>query len=568
MKRKINLNRPKISADEIAQRQNFDSVLKATTTAGKPFFKKPWFLSGIVIATVAIVTTVALLNKSQNIPNSDQASFEQQNDSLALEQVYSLEQAKPCIAPPIDGLNIPYTTYKVLAENGGKFEFKTGSILTVPKNAFVDSNGNVVKGEVEIRYREFHDMVDVFVAGIPMTYDSAGTRYHFESAGMMEMRAYQNGKEVAIAKDKSINIEMSSNDADPKHNLYLLDTVQNNWACLGKDKIVKATEPEKSEAKTMIPLNETPEYKTIEAKKEEVKTVKEEKIAALPKIPAEPKKPAKVNASKYTFNIDVNSKEFPELAVYKGVLFEVGDENKNFDKSMYDIIWDAASIKNGTKKNENYLLTLLKGTKKYDLIVYPVFEGKNYETAIKSFQEKFEKYTAVLENRKAEEKKIEAEYLAKVAEYQKRQEEMARQWKEKQDEAFKALDTEQKVKRVFAINNFGVYNCDNPNAYPTGVACTAELKNDLNKKLHVYDVFLVEKGRNAMFSFTRNPVTNFSFDPTAKNILWTVEHGVLYYLKPEDFDKIKNGNGTRDIQLNKAAEKFSNAEEMKTFFGI
>lgn len=568
MKRKINLNRPKISADEIAQRQDFDSVLKANATANKPFFKKPWFLSGVVVATVAVISTIALLNKEEPDTKTDLAIIETQHDSLALEKVYSEELSKPCIAPPIDGLNIPYTTYKVIAENGGKFEFKTGSIFTIPKNAFIDKNGNAIKGEVEIRYREFHDMVDVFVAGIPMTYDSAGTRYHFESAGMLEMKAYQNGTEVGMAKNKSINIEMASNDADPKHNLYLLDTAQNNWACLGKDKIVKPVASEKLEKKEPVSFNSSSEYKTLETKKAEAKIVREEKIAALPKAPAEPKKPAKVNAAKYTFDIDVNTKEFPELAVYKGVLFEVGDENKNFDKSMYDVIYDNASIKNGTRKNENYLLTLLKGSKKIDLIVYPVFEGKNYETAIKAFQEKFEKYTSVLESRKAEEKKIEAEYLAKVAEYQKRQEEMAKRWKEKQDEAFKALDTEQKVKRVFAINNFGVYNCDNPNAYPSGVACTAELKNDLNKKLHVYDVFLVEKGRNAMFSFARNPVTNFSFDPLAKNILWTVEHGALYYLKPEDFDKIKNGNGTRDIQLKRVAEKFSNADEMKTFFGI
>jgi len=566
MNRKINLNRPELSADEIAKRKNFDSILKANVKVSKPLIKKPWFLSSIVVATVAIVTTAVLLNKNDVNPTTSNTTI---NDSLALEKFYATEEAKPCIAPPIDSLNIPYTTYKVMAETGGTFEFKTGSTFTVPKNAFVDQNGNVIKGEIEIRYREFHDMVDVFVAGIPMTYDSAGTRYHFESAGMLEMLAYQNGKEVGMAKDKSINIEMASNDANPKHNLYILDTVQNNWACLGKDKIVKPTKPiENFNNDVPVKFNETPEYKSIETKKEDAKIVKEEKIAALPKVPSEPKKPAKVNASKFTFNIDVNPKEFPELAVYKGVLFEVGDENKSFTTNMYDITWDAATIKSGTKKDVNYLLTLQKGSKKYDLVVYPVFEGKNHETAMKTFQEKFEKYESVLEKRQAEEKKIEAEYLAKVAAYQKDLEEKERKWRAAQDEAFKSMDTEQKVKRVFAINNFGVYNCDNPHAYPTGVVCTAKLNNDAEKKLEIYDVFLVEKGLNAMFTYSRNPVVKFSFDPKAKNILWTVEHGKLYYLKPEDFNNFKNGVGTTDIKMHAVQQKFANADEMKAFFEI
>jgi hypothetical protein len=566
MNRKINLNRPEVSAEEIAKRKNFDSVLKANVKVSKPLIKKPWFLSSIVVATVAIVTTAVLLNKNNVNQTTSNTTV---NDSLALEKFYKTEEAKPCIAPPIEGLNIPYTTYKVMAENGGTFEFKTGSTFTVPKNAFADQNGTIIKGEVEIRYREFHDMVDVFVAGIPMTYDSAGTQYHFESAGMLEMLAYQNGKEVGMAKDKSVTIEMASNDANPKHNLYLLDTVQNNWACLGKDKIVKPTKStENFNSDVPVKFNETPEYKSIETKKEEAKIIKEEKIAALPKVPAEPKKPAKVNASKFTFNIDVNPKEFPELAVYKGVLFEVGDENKSFTANMYDITWDAATIKSGTKKDVNYLLTLQKGSKKYDLVVYPVFEGKNHETAMKAYQEKFDKHETVLEKRQADEKKIEVEYLAKVAEYKKNQLELERKWKAAQDEEFKSLDTEQKVKRVFAINNFGVYNCDNPHAYPTGVVCIAKLNNDIDKKLEIYDVFLVEKGLNAMFTYSRNPVVKFSFDPKAKNILWTVEHGKLYYLKPEDFNNFKNGIGTSEIKMHAVQQKFANAEEMKAFFEI
>src|ERR1017187_213247 len=91
------------------------------------------------------------------------------------------------------------------------------------KNSFVDESGKLLNGEIELRYREFHDAFDFFVAGIPMTYDSAGVRYQFASAGMMEMQAYQNGKKVNMATGKSINIELASNYKGTEYNLYKLD---------------------------------------------------------------------------------------------------------------------------------------------------------------------------------------------------------------------------------------------------------------------------------------------------------------------------------------------------------
>ncbi len=572
MKRKVNLNRPEISSAEIAKRKNFDSVLKQSANVGaKPLIKKPWFLSSVVAVTIAIVTTVVLMNQDkksdQHVENQEQISS---SDSLALLAFYKEEEAKPCIAPPIKGLNVHYTTFKVIAEKGATLDYKTGSKIIIPKNAFADENGKLLKGEVELRYREFHDAVDFFVSGIPMTYDSAGVKYQFESAGMIEVLAYQNGKQVNMAPEKAIDIEMASDYKGTEYNFYKLDTMANNWSCLGKDK-VKAN-PEKSSAsdikKEIVSIEETPEYKTFETKKVEAKKEKEVQMAALPKPIAEPAKPAQVKKGKFTFNLEVDAKEFPELSVYKGLLFEVGDENTNFNKSMYDITWDEASVKEGNKSGENYNLTLKKGLKKYDIIVYPVFEGKNYETAMKTYQEKFNKYKVTLDKRIADEKKAEEVYQAKVAEYQRKQEELARAYKQKQEEAYRQMETTQKVMRAFTVSSFGVYNCDNPSVYPKGILCVANIKNDLNKNLLCYDVYLVDKQKNGLFTYYRNPLTSFSFNPKSKNMLWTVEHGVLYWLKPEQFSSITASMKMQDLVLSKVDQKFENVEEMKAYFNF
>lgn len=533
----------------------------------QPIYKNTWFLVGAVAIAIA---SIFALSKSSNKKDANQ---EQVNvgDSLALATFYKKEEAKPCIDPPLDGVNIPYTMYTVNAETGGTFDFKTGSKIIVPKNAFVDENGNMLKGEIELRYREFHDVVDFFVAGIPMTYDSAGVRYHFESAGMMEMQGYQNGKQVNMAIGKSIHIELASNYKGTEYNLYQLDTLKNNWSCLGKDKVVEQAAPKsagKKEMAEIASIQETPPYKILETKKVEIQKEKENKIAALPKVPVTPIKPEEADKDKYTFNLEVDSKEFPELALFKGLLFEVGAENKTFNKAMYDITWDEAIVKEGNKKGENYLLTLKKGPKKYDLVVYPVFEGKNYEIAMKDYKEKFNKYNTVLEKRKVEEKRYEEEYEIKLAALKKQQQALELKWKEEEARQFASADTEQKVKRMFAINKFGVYNCDNPLAYPTGITCLANLLNEKNEMVMCYDVFLVDRAKNALFSYAKNPITKFSFNPQSSNLLWTVENGVLFWFKPEQFADVNGAGGSSDLKMHRVDQKFKTAEELKVFFNF
>ena len=83
-----------------------------------------------------------------------------------------------------------------------------------------------------------------------------------------------------------------------------------------------------------------------------------------------------------------------------------------------------------------------------------------------------------------------------------------------------------------------------------------------------YDVYLVDKEKNGLFTYMRNPVTNFSFNPKSKNMLWTVEHGVLYWLKPEQFNSITANSGAKDLLLNKVDQKFETVEEMKAYFNF
>ena len=153
----------------------------------------------ISIATVAVVVSIA----SVKYPLKE-------NNSTAAENK---------VKPPLKNVNVNFENYLVDANQKTILKYQTGSIIKIPNDAFVDKNGKPVFGKVIIKYREFHDPADFFVSGIPMTYDSAGVQYHFESAGMLEILAFQKGKPVFVDPAKKIVIEMVSSQGDDKYNI-------------------------------------------------------------------------------------------------------------------------------------------------------------------------------------------------------------------------------------------------------------------------------------------------------------------------------------------------------------
>jgi hypothetical protein len=78
----------------------------------------------------------------------------------------------------------------------------------------------------------------------------------------------------------------------------------------------------------------------------------------------------------------------------------------------------------------------------------------------------------------------------------------------------------------------------------------------------------VDKQKNALFTFSKNPVASFTFNPQSKNMLWTVENGVLYWLKPEQFNSITGSNGSSDLMMNRVDRKFNSVDELKTYFNF
>ncbi|MBL4705257.1 MAG: hypothetical protein JKY54_12100 [Flavobacteriales bacterium] len=544
--RKINIDREPITSAEIATRKDFQNVLSGanppiTIGVKPPFYKTGWFATTIAGVAIVVTTTLAtVMLDSEEIPQETMLTA----SSVPIDDELSYQEDTPCVNPMIKEQDVKFSSYTLLAEEGGSITHPSGSELTVPKFAFVDADGNEISGEIEIKYREFHDQLDILFSGIPMHYDSAGTTYNFESAGMLEVRGFQNRVPIFIKPEEPLEVSMQSSNSSPTFNIYNLDEEGRKWDYIGKDKII-VQEPEDgltanlTMEEIMLKPDVIESQEKIEILAIEVDQAIGEQQQANKKVVSwqkrEPLQPRKVNPSNYNFDLSVDPAEFPEISVYKNVKFEVSPNDKTFTPEVYNIKWSDAEITEKIK-GKTYNLTLRKGSDIRTFEVYPAFEGDNYTAAIQVFQNKFDSYNSQLKIRKQVESEKKAIYDAKLVQWEKAREKQAvlfAQYSndtkylggEENDKAKQRVSTRTKIARVFAIVTFGIWNADcTIPARPSGQKVMASFVDDNLDPILLSNVQLIERSRNAVYNFPNTQFAKLKWDPKENNVIVAVTH--------------------------------------------
>lgn len=145
-----------------------------------------------------------------------------------------VENLPPLINPPIPEMDPLFDVQTISAEEGAILRYETGSVVVIPPAALVDREGNPVAGNVEISFREFHDAADILLSGIPMDYDSAGVKQQFQTAGMFELRAHQNGEALFLEKGSMAQVKLASNETEDNYNFYRLNEEARGWQYEGQ----------------------------------------------------------------------------------------------------------------------------------------------------------------------------------------------------------------------------------------------------------------------------------------------------------------------------------------------
>jgi hypothetical protein len=134
----------------------------------------------------------------------------------------------------------PFATTSYEAENSLKYQYETsGTELMIPAGALVDSKGNPVTGKVDIHYREWRNLVDLLSFEGPMTYHENGVEKIFQSAGMFELQAFQNGEPVFLKPGMEATVNFIPERILPGVELYDLDADAGVWSKIENEDIIK-----------------------------------------------------------------------------------------------------------------------------------------------------------------------------------------------------------------------------------------------------------------------------------------------------------------------------------------
>ncbi|MEI7597287.1 MAG: hypothetical protein WCK02_16175 [Bacteroidota bacterium] len=479
---KINIKTPKPELSEqqiLSTKQPFNNLLSSFNAMSKfSLLSKGWLygLSGAVITSIVVVLAVYNSKNTKPDPNTVQTS--EKADSVKMHDF---------VYEPFEEIGIDYQVAEITSNEAQKIETNTGTKINIPANSFVDKNNNPVSAPLKLLYREFHNPVDIFLSGIPMNYDSAGTRYCFESAGMIDVRAMKGNDTLYLAKNKSINVDLISNNKDQKFNLYYLDTVKNNWSYMGKDKI--------------SPM----------AISKAIKKTKANSDSLILTAQAEYVKPVITTKNKIVFKVDFESKDFPELSIYKNILFEVNENKTKFNKAWYQINWAKISLKRINANNE-YQVTLSKRDSTVNLITKAAFAEKEYQSAITAYNEANKKKAQATSKVAS----VSATYLS--------------------DEfANSNLINNNTFYRNFSMNALGTWNCDVPMPIQQFAIVNNPSFKDIKTgaELKLKRVYIATLDANSVIEYS--PL-RIGYSTKLKNICFGITYDEkIYIISPETF---------------------------------
>jgi len=531
MKRfKIITKKEKLSDKEIEQQMNFDKFISnyspssAGSSAGS---SAKWFAkSGKMYTLIASISAV-VITSSVLIYNS---STKKEN---ALAET-------PFVNPPIKPMDIANDAFNINASKDTTIVCKNGSFISIPANVFVDEKGSNITGEIKIKYREFHDIIDICLSGIPMNYDSAGNHYQFESAGMFEITAFKNEKPVFISPGKQLQVNLISqtNNADD-YNLYYLDTVKKQWVYKGENT---------TKSKTCFPAFEpNPEIKNFNDEFQ------------LLESSIEPIMPKKSNANNFSFAIDYKKDEFPELSVFDGIKFEPIKPNTSFYTSLSKQTWEDVFIE---KNKTTYIITFAKENQKHKIEAIPVIEGKEFDSKIKDYELLVNQKKKSIQAKKDSLYRINSTYkwLAMKSNLNERFNNFI-------DGSYNETSKDLLVFRAFNITSLGIHNSDRPFYFFTKrdelKFYDAKFFVNTIENTEIKAVYIYKDGLNAVYSLTENQLRAFPFNSEVTKIIAVTFDGQLLYCQNEGLKNVAINDNTIRFKLKEVDNSITTPQQLK-----
>ena len=355
--------------------------------------------------------------------------------------VQFLKKYEVGIQEPIKN-GLPFEIQKFNTEEGLVFHRPNGTHIEIPANSIVDKNGKEVMGEVEFRFREMHKASEIFLSGIPMQMNEDRTK-HLQSMGMVELRVFKGGQELALKEGKEIGIDLAteSKPAD-NYDLWYLNNDE-DWEQNGVFETV-------TNDRRDLALNNLP-------------------------TPNKPKKPVE----DILFQL-ASDKNMPHLKVWNGVdwLLSPGQDDKKLYRAMR-INWDKIDIKLINKRNKLYRISFSAKNKDHkgnifsesiSVLATPNVKKKDMKKILAQYEEDLNSFAEVLKNREIEEDR---------------------------------LLEESAMLNSFSSNGFGIFNIDKleETKILAKIDATFDFEDDLNAKINKVKLMMICANKNTVLTY-------------------------------------------------------------------
>ncbi|HMN90657.1 MAG TPA: hypothetical protein PKE68_11600 [Saprospiraceae bacterium] len=565
----IRINPKEPSSKDIARYKNFDALLEqyrqAPAKQQGAAIRRLYYVASAAAAAILILAIAVMYINNRT------------NQSLPTEAAYFA--ALPAIAPPIAQAQPTYRTQTVPAERAGVYQASANTRLVVPTEAFMDDRGRLVEGDVNLHYRELNDYIDFFLAGVPMTYDSAAMRYYLESAGMIEIFAEQDGHRVNIAPGKAIEIEFISElyveDGETPHfNVYQFDTIQRAWLYQNIPLEQTITTNTNFSTTNNNPINALREEYAREVAAIETAVARQLRTieASVPR-PTEPIRPMRKSGNTPALSLDIADQSVvveddPETTeneneqlkkLYKGAVWQIAP-NSAYDEQQLQKTWETFRLRR--LNNQEYELKLERGAESYRIIVYPVLTGNDYQRALQQYETDYANWQQAVANHEAQLQPQRADVLSQAA----NQRQALRQNFERRIAQIGGLPqdlaTLRRVIHRFAVPQLGWWSCDRLIA-PADTPLQGELRDQTGTKYTAQPVYLVDKRHNTLYRFYATQNALVQANPTSDNLLWVVgkdQHVAV--LRPADFKKELQNPG-KTIRLQRLEQPIRNESDAR-----
>lgn len=261
-----------------------------------------------------------------------------------------------CIQPPFEGDFINDAVFNIDPKVENSLETNNGSQFTIPANALVNEAGEPITDEVTITFNQYHSIPDIITSGIPMSYDSLGESYSFESAGMFSLNGTCNDAPVFVKDGESIAMNLASDLGEEEpFNFYELNENTGDWTYEHSDS----------------PITNNPRFEP-------------EKYVPL--------KPEPVSEDAFILDINFDLSNYDELKLFSGIVWEYTGSEDSLDPRQNAFVgktkWTDFELKPTNENAYEYYMTMKNNRQSFTTKCTAALDGEDLDVAMAEFESK------------------------------------------------------------------------------------------------------------------------------------------------------------------------------------